>query len=513
MKRMSTIFALAASAILLASCADPQPAGIPAELREIMRAGSEIALPAPHPDFAEIAAGFLTPNLSAETDARVAEVVARQTPPGSLAHVGNLRSIEGSAHLSAFLSHEEIAEEIHFLFDLMRYGYAAYQYFGGDAVFLPLRDSMLECLAEMSEPLRVADYLSHLLAPALRSAISDNHFQIHDITIGALAYVAFMSEEHVVRRDGGAFSLRIDGATYRVLETTLANGARVDGIMPTITRDGEFAFAFGHVAAASDRGAWELVALLEDERTGERHSRVVGLSQLGSYATTSQARLSPARDVGGVTVVASRNLQSGRSFADTRREFFDAGMERRDEPVLIMDLRGNRGGRHEFAQSWVEGYASRPPRHEFVFVQHQLESATTVGMLRALNPAPRIVRAPLFRRFFLPWPREPIPNENLVIVLMDSRTTSAGEVFVGYLRQLENALFVGANTHGNFVCADILRTSLPRSGLSVIFGRHLNLRPDLSQFEGVGFLPDLWVPPGESLERVLAFIERYGLNR
>jgi len=39
----------------------------------------------------------------------------------------------------------------------------------------------------------------------------------------------------------------------------------------------------------------------------------------------------------------------------------------------------------------------------------------------------------------------------------------------------------------------------------------LNVRPDLSQFEGVGFAPDLWVPPDDSLNRVLRFIERYGI--
>jgi len=54
---------------------------------------------------------------------------------------------------------------------------------------------------------------------------------------------------------------------------------------------------------------------------------------------------------------------------------------------------------------------------------------------------------------------------------------------------------------------------LPHSGLDIIFSTYMNLRPDLSLFEGVGFLPDLWVPPVESLDRVLAFVERYGLNR
>jgi len=39
----------------------------------------------------------------------------------------------------------------------------------------------------------------------------------------------------------------------------------------------------------------------------------------------------------------------------------------------------------------------------------------------------------------------------------------------------------------------------------------MSLRPDLSHFEGIGFMPDLYVPPEESLERVLQFIKRYKL--
>ena len=41
----------------------------------------------------------------------------------------------------------------------------------------------------------------------------------------------------------------------------------------------------------------------------------------------------------------------------------------------------------------------------------------------------------------------------------------------------------------------------------------LNIRPDLSQFEGIGFKPDLYIPPDESLDRVLNFIDRYELLR
>ena len=112
-----------------------------------------------------------------------------------------------------------------------------------------------------------------------------------------------------------------------------------------------------------------------------------------------------------------------------------------------------------------------------------------------------------------PFSREAIPDDSIVIILMDNYVASAGEFFVSILRRLENALFVGTNTFGVYLTAGMDVITLPRSGLEMRIGTVLTLRPDLSQFEGVGFLPDLWVPPGESLERVLAFIERYGLNR
>ena len=95
---------------------------------------------------------------------------------------------------------------------------------------------------------------------------------------------------------------------------------------------------------------------------------------------------------------------------------------------------------------------------------------------------------------------------------MDGAVSSAGELFIAYLRQLENVLFVGTNTSGTLVTGGITATTLPYSGLTLFLGTMLNLRPDFSQFEGIGFMPDLWVPPEESLDRALRFIERHGMR-
>jgi len=522
MRRLPQLLA-AACALLLASCADRND-GIPAELREIMRAGRAIALPPLHPDFAELSALLLTPNLSAETDARIAEIVMRIDPAGSLTHQ---RQVVDARRLQEFLSHEEIIEEINFLFDLLRYGYGAYQYFGGDDVFLPLRDSMLERLAGMDDPMQVSSYLFDFLVPSLSGTIADNHFWIHTSGFAAPSYVALMSEDFVLRRAGNDLVREFLGETYRLVETTLRDGTPVEGVLPTLTRDGEFAFAFGRFAPLADPLARDLIAIFECASTGIRHSQEVRLARPGDYAPQAsepQANapasrvLLPTREVDGVTVMENRTMAvTVSAFGSAVREFFLAGRDIRENPLVVLDLRGHNGGFTRLGEEWIRGYTGQLPLGELSFVMHSLRSATTMRRLEAnALSASEIRDEPAWIQgstFDYGAALELLPNAGLVIVLMDNHLFSAGELFIGYLRQLENALFVGTNTRGTLVTTGIARTRLPHSGLDMYFGMTLNLRPDLSRFEGVGFLPDLWVPPQESLERVLAFIERYGLNR
>jgi len=512
MRRMSTIFVLAASAILLASCADPQPqAGIPAELRELINANREIALPPPHPDFEALLDNFLTPDFfDFHTTARIMNASRQPTTvPGY-----RIRSINRRYHLAAFLSHDELAQEIYFLFDLLRHAYAGYQYFGGDAVFLPLRDSMLEQLAGMSDPLQVSAYLQQILAPGFRAAIGDNHFQIHDITFSPPNYVPHIGVDFVLRRSDYGFVTEIDGAAHRVLETALRCGTPVDGVLPTLTAEGEFAFAFGRLASAVDRDAVEMTVLFECVATGATHSRSVNLTQFANYRAATHPVLA-TREVGGITVVENRGFSHAHfNHVQLRNNFAQAGREARDLPVLVLDIRRHRGGYSGPGQTWIRGFTGQPPRLASAFAAFY-----RVSRLEDLQPVRTMRRMPGFAppgwRGSLPNAdhlRAPIANDNFLIVLMDKGTSSGGDRFVGYLRQLENVLFVGANTHGNLVTGGVRRKMLPRSGLDIIFGTELHLRPDFSRFEGVGFLPDLWVPPGEALDRVLAFIERYGLN-
>ena len=518
MKR-KLIFTLTA-AVFLTACmsfgTDERPSAslteisLPGELRQIINKNRAAAFPPPHPNLEDIIAGYTRTGFDEEEDNRIAKIVQREIHARLVSD--NPSVIYFYFYAEAFLAHEQLAEDIDFLFDLLRHAYGGYLFFGGDDVFLPVRDAILERLAGMDNPLELSRFPG-ILFDGLADVVADNHFQMLLFAIGLSPNRLHMNSEYILRRDGNGFTTEISGTTYRVLEVTPIETAPDQrfpkntqppplpsgGIMPTLTSDGELAWAFARVTRLRRQAAVEITVLLENTVTGERHSRPVSLQMTRGFFSLD----SPAfaiHEAEGITVLENRNL-----CCCLAEDFLRSACELRDRPILIMDLRGHTGGRATFPHDWVRIYTGHDPARSLFFASTS-------------NPATRTLEE--FHGISIPYDdvqtqrvsgQMPIPNENLVIVLTDNSTSSAGELFVGYLRQLENVLVIGTNTSGTLLTGPVGVMFLPHSGLPVTFGTQLHLRPDLSQFEGVGFMPDLWVPPGESLERVLRFIERYGL--
>jgi len=575
MKLFAKIFALAIGMFLLTSFGDQPPTGnprlgLPAELRQIMDENREITFPPPHPDLEDTVNSFIKLNLDRDEHIRIFEAL-RQVRTQQDHYT--LRRVFGRPNFGAFLTHEQLGEEIRFLFDLLRHGYDGYLYFGGDEVFLPIRDAMLESLAGMPDPLRATSYLDDLLLPAFQGVVADNHFQIQHVRFGPPAHVPYMNEGYVLRRGGSGFVVEIDGATHGLVEVKGLPLPSASGILPTLTPDGELAWAFGFVKVESQQGAMEITVLLEDTVTGENRSRPVTLRRVDSPRFPTHPVI-VKHEVEGITVLENRSLRNLSN--EENAAFLQSGYGLRDRPILVMDLRGHTGGGTGLPSMWIANYTGQTmglgqnslfaasilmrsrvklelihfftPLYRSILMDRYSNWNFDVGIcprfaapehLPLLAPTPgsferdsalrfetiarvnagKDLRDPMLGYLSLSTsvrtirPHVPIPNRNLVIVLTDKNIASTGDLFVGHLRQLENVLVVGTNTSGTFFTGAVGSTMLPHSGFAVRVGTRLNLRHDLSQFEGVGFMPDLWVPPGESLERVLRFIERYGLAR
>jgi hypothetical protein len=399
-----------------------------------------------------------------------------------------------------YLSHAEIAEELDFLFDVLKHSYAAYQYFGGDEVFGAVKQLMLTKLSRMSDPVSINDYLTELLVPCLGAVIADNHFQVEGQQIG-VSNQLYMNDEFVVFKTEDGYITEMDGRAYRVIPNETWSWNK--GLLPTLTRDGELAFAFGRIFIGEAR---YLIAginvTLEDVETGEQSTRGIGCVPVSDEYHQSMSRDTYAlSEADGITVLQNRRLWEQNE--SVLSEFVETGVAVRDEPVLILDLRGHEGGNDSYAHQWVQRYTGKSVS-AYPFLGATLLSATA----NALNPGYRTASPPRWQSWSYSDPQF-ISNDNLVIVLMDNAMSSSGESLIGALRSLDNAVFVGTNTAGCLVTGNVGIATLPISKQNIRFGINLNIRPDLSQFEGIGFMPDLWVPPGESLERVLRFVERY----
>lgn len=515
---------------------------MPPELRKIVLQNQETALPPLRPDFREAAGRLLTPNLDMKEDLRIAALV-KQNADLEITNFSHMGTAFPPPPPSGLINREDAAYDTGFFFDILRYGYTGYQYFGGDEVFLPIKDSVTERLSRMADPLPVSDYLN-LLAGSLQDIIADNHFALHDVRFSAARQVPYTNEVFIVRKTESGFYTELYGETYRILKTTLQDGTPVESFMPSLTKEGEFAWVFGHLAEYDAHSrVRNIVAHLENAQTGESSSMDVLLMRINVpwHFDPRPPELRPlleTQEINGITVLENRSVQGNwqetSDMFESFTEFYESGRAMRDKPVLILDLRWHNGGQTQLVHEWITGYAGRQPNIEFALMPFSLGSFTEEELSEAYLPSVSddsgliIEHLPAWHARYDKWHENPerrtqwllpeypdgkiLPNENLIIVLTDWSVSSAGEVFVAHLRQLENVLIVGTNTAGILVTGGAVRTSLPHSGLLVQLSiGNLNIRPDLSEFEGIGFMPDLWVPPRDSLERVLAFIEKYGI--
>lgn len=106
----------------------------------------------------------------------------------------------------------------------------------------------------------------------------------------------------------------------------------------------------------------------------------------------------------------------------------------------------------------------------------------------------------------LPW-----NTGNFIFVLIDGNTCSAGEIFANMLTMGKQVVLVGTNTRGCLNFGNINSVYLPNSGIRLQFGSQYSIDQSLEKTEGVGYFPDLWVEPEDSLDAVVRLCNYYGL--
>ena len=468
--------------------------GIPRQLREIVNENRDIALPPVRHDIESIIEDLFPP-IDSKEDVRIAEIlwqnrVARgtQIPAGTYI-------FDKTDHLNILLSHEQLKEDILFLFDLLRHGYGGYYYFGGDNVFLPIRNEMLQQLIGMDNPLQVSSFLNNIILPSFRGVITDNHFQIQKNRFVSPNHSLYLTNEFIIYKNENIFITEIDGVLHRINKVT-HNGQQLNGILPTITSNGVFCWTFGLIkevqlnSVSNAFSGTEITVYMENTVTGEVHSRTVGLNFINSpmHQTHPIIEISESD---GVTIMLNRNLSYTNSISNSIIEltnFFRSAAELQDKPVLIIDLRCSNGGDPLYARDWVRLYTGHEPDSSLFYIVSNRQQSLVETELKDFNiPYTVSVEGRLDKVFreiishtnsatehsFDISLQVPIQNNNFVIVLIDKNVASAGEIFIGYLRQLKKCVICW-NKYNGSSCYRRHRQSAASAQLSGCYFWHTN---------------------------------------
>jgi hypothetical protein len=408
----------------------------------------------------------------------------------------------------------EAAEDVEYLFSLLSHGWCGYGYFSTLGDFDAARADILAALADQAH--WSPDDLSALLREEL-DFIHDCHMNIQGTPY--CRHLDFWYDRDLdVRRAADGYTFMADGVEHRV--TTINGRPPADYLFPSLNREGEPVYRIGVLA----RSEPEPLRLAAETAAGRAEFEIT----LAHTDYQFSDRFGEER-IGGVPVLRARSFAD--YYSDELGRFIDAGGAYRDEPYLIVDIRGNGGGNTRWPQGWISRFTGRSPSLKHALTEltsrtsmmgranlfaemlagYPEEDAAWIGAEidryeQSARQFDNLAAAPYWTPLEIPLVRF-IPNDTTLIVLVDGSVASAGEGLLSYLHaQVENVVIVGENSRGAVTFGQVSAHRLPHSQLHVTLPIKLNAMMDMTWREEQGYLPHLWVPAGEALNYAVAAV-------
>ncbi|HEY71124.1 MAG TPA: hypothetical protein G4O08_11130 [Anaerolineae bacterium] len=413
------------------------------------------------------------------------------------------------------ITSRQAAEDVSRLFYIFSHGYAGYAFFNQNGAFEQAEANILEALSSRAS--WSTDAFSALLHEHL-SFVTDCHMRIGDHRFFEHSDFWYDTQFELTSENSG-YRFSMDGTTYTLVSI---NGADPQAhLFPSLNLQGDPIYRLGTLSSTEPVP----LLLVAEGNDGDRQWEIP--LQRSDFDYYSESIFDEDR-IGGIPVLRVRGF--GDADPDDLNQFVETGSRYRDEPVVVVDLRGNGGGNERWPVAWIQRLTGA--RAESVFAVSELESATSmVGRANAfaywLDQVPdsdlfqsefdRYTRmagyfengmsqprwtGPVYPEFSL------IPNDTTIVVVTNELVASAGEGMVTRISRVENVVIVGENTMGALTFGNVSTHKLPHSGLMVWLSINFNFFLDQQFREQVGLSPDLWIPAADAVNYAVAAVRR-----
>ena len=390
---------------------------------------------------------------------------------------------------SEYISHVAAIADIEHLFSILWGLYIAYEYFGGDEAFLPIKDDILQQLDlfDVIHPIE----LGQIISDSLAYVITDRHFSLYwydDDTYGwwfPTSPVSFVENSRAVfdRVETGYRNRNNNLYVINIVGHDLCEVFRL-----SIDENGHFFYSpilmlelvvdYYKIIIEYEDGSSEPIFLKENRLPFHIHDDVTGMWN----------------EEGTPIVYLARMPYDGEPDA---RRFLSYGEMLNKEPISILDLRNNPGGHPTLPARWLQRLVDEiVPSNAIKLSHNNISTVTREAFRTSVTPG---------------WMVE---RDKILIVLVDRYSASASEAFVDHVLNLQNTLIIGQNTSGTLLTGNIATSQLPNSGIFIRVPRVMYILPDNVFEEAVGFAPDIWVHGDvDPLVAAIAMLRNAGLTK
>ena len=403
------------------------------------------------------------------------------------------------------------------LFNVLRYVYGPYNYFGGDSVFFPIRDSIIKEL--QSQEYWGLQVFAALLYGRLSEVIKDNHAKFN-MRIFSTTYRFFVNDVRFTKTINGFLHLE-SGQYLREVQ----GHHKYDIMRLSMDYDGNFFFVPIILKDINEfnNNSYNMNFILEDNTN---ISSVLWLQAPPTERPFENVSMHLNNNIPIITIMQMGSLHPRlQTHADkllygveNAKKFLYLTEVIKYAPVVIIDIRYNMGGNTVLPLLWLRmileetpgNHATRIFSNKFYTYFEDLEKiwAELVDEFDGIDQL--LVNKPLgdYHIISTSVTNQVVTSENLIILLTSRATKSAAELFIDHILNIENTLIIGQNTYGTMLTPSATPLYLPKSGITFQLAPSVNVFCKTQFQEGIGFEPDIWVT-GDALKATLAMLNRW----
>lgn len=407
------------------------------------------------------------------------------------------------------LTYDEAKKDIDQLFNLFKYTYGAYGYFGGDSKFSEVKSDMINALPKDKTVLmsQFEDILNSNL-----SFLKDYHFRILENSIGPICkgQYYYMNDEPIYK-DSAGFYLIIKSVKYYI--KSIDGNNNIDKFLTyAISDTGDIVYNIAILKDFTGTNQITCELKLKPSNSNKEISKDLVLNAtINSYTSNYNTMYKYTEDKGIPIISLSSFTKKDSSDDKSVYDFINSAYTARKSPAAILDLRGNFGGDISIAMSWINSYLGITKNnvdfssYPFLRGSYSNLQSSVISSINQTN----------YNEEFLNCSghaSKSFKTDNILFVLMDKNTASASETLIEALTNADNVITVGTNSAGALLSLDEKYYKLNNSSLAIQMGSMLYLTPLGDEFEECGFKPDLLVNPCNALDRTIKLIENYKLK-